>query len=145
MKKTSRALSMSLAAQIYKVLVNVCGARDREFTMEAGPYQGEICFPERAEFCQEFSKDDPTSEYRFQGMLGFGGKFWHNNDRFYVSVYREDETPEIIVMVEEANKQLAELRKEYVKEKCSTCIWYSSAKMCGTCRSFRNHESEETI
>ncbi len=30
------------------------------------------------------------SEYRFQGVLGFGGKFWRSSNRWYVTAYPED-------------------------------------------------------
>ncbi len=46
-------------------------------------------------------------EYRFQGALGFGGKFWRNNGRFYVTCYRENETPERLAVIEKTNAALA--------------------------------------
>lgn len=33
--------------------------------------------------------DMRTDEYRFMGMLGFGGKFWNYNGRWYVTAYPE--------------------------------------------------------
>lgn len=56
---------------------------------------------------------DPTanvSEYRFQGFLGFGGKFWNCNDKWSVSCYREDETPGRISLILHVNALLAEYR-----------------------------------
>jgi hypothetical protein len=53
-------------------------------------------------------------EFRFMGELGFGGKFRNNgnrNDTPHVDCYREDETPERLVMIERANVRLAELFK----------------------------------
>ena len=51
-------------------------------------------------------------EYRFQGALGFGGKF-RNNGNFdntpYVDCYPEDRTPERMAMIERANTRLARL------------------------------------
>lgn len=46
-------------------------------------------------------------EFRFQGALGFGGKIWHNDHRVYVSCYREDETPEILAVIDSTNARLA--------------------------------------
>jgi hypothetical protein len=51
------------------------------------------------------------TEYRFQGNLGFGGKFWNANNRWYVTCYSEDETPERKEMIRKANEKLAALRQ----------------------------------
>ena len=48
-------------------------------------------------------------EYRFQGALGFGGKLWANNGRWYVTCYLEDVTEERFLMIQHANKRLAVL------------------------------------
>jgi hypothetical protein len=54
--------------------------------------------------------DTRATEYRFGGRLGFGGKFWRNDHRYYISCYREDyakgERPTII---DRCNTMLAEL------------------------------------
>jgi hypothetical protein len=50
-----------------------------------------------------------TAEWRFQGCLGFGGKFWIQHDRWYVNGYREDETPENRRCAARANARLAQL------------------------------------
>ena len=55
---------------------------------------------------------EPVSEWRFCGKLGFGGKFWRNNGRMYVSCYPDDETPERMKMIEAANKRLELLANE---------------------------------
>lgn len=51
-------------------------------------------------------------EYRFQGALGFGGKFRRSgwDDRWYVDCYEEDLTDERRAMIEAANSELAKLR-----------------------------------
>lgn len=49
-------------------------------------------------------------EYRFIGGLGFGGKFWIDSDRWFVTCYREDETPARLAMIETTNQALADLR-----------------------------------
>jgi len=54
----------------------------------------------------------PTTEYRFQGSLGFGGKFrnnGNNGDVPHVDCYREDETPKRRAVILATNALLAEL------------------------------------
>jgi hypothetical protein len=49
-------------------------------------------------------------EYRFKGLLGFGGKLWLDMDgRARVSCYSEDETPERVATMATANKMLQRL------------------------------------
>lgn len=85
------------AEQIYKILVELAGAgdyrdqRDMFNNWFGGQYQ-------------DFSR-----EFRFQGNLGFGGKFWRNDGRFYVNCYREDETPERLETIERTNEALSSL------------------------------------
>lgn len=50
-------------------------------------------------------------EWRFQGTLGFGGKFW-NNGGWYVNCYVEDETPERKATKAKVNGLLDELVAE---------------------------------
>jgi hypothetical protein len=54
----------------------------------------------------------PAREYRFQGSLGFGGKFWAQDWR--VTCYPEDETPERWAAIQRANMRLQRLREEAV-------------------------------
>ncbi|WP_045740776.1 hypothetical protein [Actinoplanes rectilineatus] len=57
------------------------------------------------------------AEYRFQGSLGFGGKFWRTtgmrrtdrNLSWRVTCYEEDRTPDRDVAVEATNRALAGL------------------------------------
>lgn len=51
------------------------------------------------------------SEYRFIGSLGFGGKFWRNNGRWYVTAYREDLTPERQAVIDATNAALTALKQ----------------------------------
>jgi len=81
------------ANAVYDILVRVCGASETE----------------RQSFVIHQTTEDVT-EWRFCGSLGFGGKFWHNAGRIYVNCYREDETPERLKCIEEANKSLGALR-----------------------------------
>jgi hypothetical protein len=63
------------------------------------------------------------SEFRVMGNLRFGGKFWRNSRRmedgtfgeaWYVTCYREDETPEMRSIIERTNGRLDVLRKERI-------------------------------
>lgn len=80
------------ANQIYDVLVEVCGAREDE----------------RAMFIYHHTKPQPTTEFRFAGSLGFGGKFYSRHG-FYVSCYPEDLTAERGKTINNANLQLANI------------------------------------
>ena len=81
-----------MAQDIFQTLVKFAGANP---TMED-------------DFVRWFTKDNAywSREYRFQGSLGFGGKFWRNNKRFYVNCYREDETDDIREQIELVNSIL---------------------------------------
>ena len=81
---------------IWTVLVQECGAAEGDGMLG------------RAWFLAA-QQHRPVTEYRFIGALGFGGKFWINDGRLYVTCYREDETPERLAMIERANRRLAEL------------------------------------
>lgn len=49
------------------------------------------------------------SEWRFGGSLGYGGKFWDNGGRYYVSCYPEDEKRVSMECIEKANRRLEAL------------------------------------
>jgi hypothetical protein len=52
-------------------------------------------------------------EYRFQGLLQFGGKIWLPLDKApYVSCYREDDSPERKEIIEKTNVLLEKAVKE---------------------------------
>lgn len=51
----------------------------------------------------------PGTEYRFQGHLGFGGKFYRSGGHHHIACYREDETPEIRKTIDIVNEKLREL------------------------------------
>lgn len=54
-----------------------------------------------------------TFEYRFEGLLGFGGKIWLPLDKApYVSCYREDDSPERLKIIEKTNALLEKAVKE---------------------------------
>ena len=86
-------MTETLAQRVYDVLVAEAGAST----------QGRVDFL-RAHV------DADTREYRFCGRLGFGGKFWV--ERFAVSCYSEDLTPEREAIIARTNAALAALRGE---------------------------------
>lgn len=49
-------------------------------------------------------------EWRFCGKLDFGGKFWR--EKFKVTCYSEDVTPNITLTMDILNNRLAELHKQ---------------------------------
>ncbi len=57
--------------------------------------------------------DDRYSEYRFQGSLGFGGKFWRTagyaHPEVYVTAYPEDQDAAMTVRIDETNARLKAL------------------------------------
>jgi hypothetical protein len=79
---------------IWRVLVEECGR-------SASAVMAEQFVLAQARGCIEF---------RFQGALGFGGKFWNYDGRWFVKCYPEDETPERLRMIAAANARLAELK-----------------------------------
>ena len=52
------------------------------------------------------------TEWRFGGHLGFGGKFWRNDGRLYISCYKEDMTKKAQKIIDKVNALLAELVPE---------------------------------
>lgn len=61
----------------------------------------------RKDFIYRHTSESPCDEYRFQGKLGLGGKYWRRENR--VSCYREDETPERLRLIIELDAALAKL------------------------------------
>lgn len=61
-------------------------------------------------FCQV---EYPTTEYRFQGNLGFGGKLYRSGGRCWVSCYHENETPERKAVIERVNAELSQLISQF--------------------------------
>lgn len=79
---------------VYDILVEECGAHDS--------------LADRRMFAHAWPD---CNEYRFTGRLGLGGKIW-SATRFrtvHVTCYPEDETPERLIMIENANRRLNKL------------------------------------
>lgn len=92
-----KALTKSQAEQVWQVLVEECGA-------SAHPL-------DKQSFVHEYTTDSqysPGSEWRFQGSLGFGGKFRYPT--FSVDCYPEDATATRRAAIEAANAKLAALK-----------------------------------
>lgn len=100
MSHTGHPIITTYAERIYDILVEHCSAhndaREKQSFVHA---QVEGCI-----------------EWRFQGALGFGGKFWNNAGRWYVNGYPEEMTPERETIVQKANAQLITLQNDYARE-----------------------------
>jgi len=97
-------ISPEMAMKIWRILVDVCGAyEDEDGREEAGFLMATTAI-----------KRTGAREWRFCGKLGFGGKFWVNNSRWYVNCYRENETAEKVNIMERANNLLALLLREHL-------------------------------
>lgn len=97
-------LDNQTANEIYDILVSIAGAPE-----DHG--RDDFVYHQTNEVC---------SEYRFQGKLGFGGKFWRNmgirgdgtwGERWYVTYYSEDETNARLEITERVNKALWNLQQ----------------------------------
>lgn len=94
---SERRITAEEAREAYTVLIDECGARKDKNDVEA--------------FIYHVTKEG-CREYRFQGVLGFGGKFRNNGNRGgipYVDCYHEDETSVRARAICRANVRLAEI------------------------------------
>lgn len=83
------------ANKAYDILIKECGARDTD--------------DDREDFVR-YATSDHAYEYRFSGLLGFGGKCYFSGDQsMVVGMYIEDSTPERMAMQIRANGALARL------------------------------------
>lgn len=64
-------------------------------------------------FVMAFTTSPVPREWRFQGEFGFGGKFWLGSERWCVTCYHEDETPEIREKISLVNPLLEHLRQRF--------------------------------
>jgi hypothetical protein len=83
-------LNKKTATAVYDLLVKLGGAPDSY----------------RNHFVQHYTGEDPSREWRFQGHLGFGGKFYLSHEKFRVGCYREDDTDDRIALIAEMNEKL---------------------------------------
>ena len=97
-----KLLTAEIANKIYDILVVTVGARDDGWTRE--------CFVHSEMKSLIFG----SSEYRFVGSLGFGGKFRRSRyNGWYVDCYPEDENPARREKLKNANMALKELKELY--------------------------------
>lgn len=87
-------ISKENAEKIYEILVADAGARPDDMQ----------------EFVHHHAESKhPCFEWRFQGHLGFGGKFY-SSDMWRIGCYREDDTPERNAIIAKVNQKLANLQ-----------------------------------
>lgn len=89
------SLTAEQADAVWKVLVEECGARDDDETMEY-QFKRYVMTP-MGGFGHEF---------RFIGNLGFGGKFNVSGGGTWVSCYPEDSTPERDEAIRKARRRI---------------------------------------
>jgi len=94
MIRDRRLLTQIEALAVHAVLVSLAGTRDDE--------------EHRNDFVRAATRDEQV-EYRFQGRLGFGGKFHWDGHEARVGFYREDATALREAIVDCANARLARL------------------------------------
>ncbi|MEE9214881.1 MAG: hypothetical protein V3U54_08825 [Thermodesulfobacteriota bacterium] len=74
----------------------------------AGAFEGD-----RTSFLYaQIDREHPCREFRFCGKLGFGGKFWNNNEKLYINCYNEDENPKRNRIIKKVNRLLEAYAKE---------------------------------
>ena len=88
--------SPQLYHKVWDILVEYAGAREDDR-------------PRFVQACLEKDKFGCLREWRFCGLLGFGGKFWRNDGNIYISCYPEDRTRTRDKIVAEVNGLLAEI------------------------------------
>jgi hypothetical protein len=78
-------------------------------------HAGASRFPDEEDRFVFLQSNEHVAEYRFGGKLGFGGKFWRNAGRFYVSAYTEDVKahPSMQEVVDDVNDRLQRLTREH--------------------------------
>lgn len=99
-------MTTEMANRVYDVLVEECQANDDEMYRDM--------------FVRYHTSEDclfgGTSEWRFQGSLGFGGKFWIRQNRGWdVTYYPEDHKDELDKKVKAANEKLQKLYQEFLQ------------------------------
>jgi len=88
---TTGAMTLTEASAVYDILMLHAGEVEEEWS------RSDFVYHQSARYC---------AEYRFQGALGFGGKFRRDGKRLYVNCYAEDFNEERAKMIKAANKAL---------------------------------------
>lgn len=87
-----KRLPKNITNTIYDILVADGGASERQ----------------RDEFIS--ACEDGITEFRFKGLLGFGGKFWINGAKWYVNCHREDDNVRRQAVIAKINRRLESLK-----------------------------------
>lgn len=95
----SHPIAEGVANQIYDILCDHAGCYRAK--------EGEIDLS-RMSFIR-YATEGTWTEFRFGGLLGFGGKVWNNAGRWYVSCYPEDEKKRQTRAITETNAALDRL------------------------------------
>lgn len=88
-----------LADEIYTIVVEECGASDRQGSWDRPTFVNALT-------------DRTDGEYRFSGWLGFGGKVYWNSTSVWVSNYPEDRHYVERNMMAHANSRIQKLLRE---------------------------------
>ncbi len=100
----NQKLSVGIAHSIYNILVEV-GAPETN----------------RDSFVHHYTKPDstygPSAEWRFCGKYGMAGKFWWNNDRFYISGHSHHEMSGKMLKAERAEIEAIDAKLAVIKAK----------------------------
>ena len=91
---------------VYTILVEECGAPEGSHRQSFIQYHTE----EKPEWIR------PTTEWRFGGKLGFGGKFWNRQGygaKFNIDCYPEEYTEELLELIVSVNEKLVPLFELY--------------------------------
>ena len=98
---TRMVIDRETCSRIYAILVRQANVNRDDYS-----FQGAFVFAHTNPF-------QTPSEFRFQGSLGFGGKFWVRNDgTMYVDCYPEDLNVFRQTMIDLINEALEDFRAE---------------------------------
>lgn len=97
-----RTLDKDFAEKVYDILIEKCGAWPEEKSSFVHAHTERLNTPD---------------EWRFVGVLGFGGKFRNGFDRMYVDCYPENENPERLAIIAETNEAIFTLFCTTIGEK----------------------------
>jgi len=106
----NRQIPENIADKIYDILVEHAGASPRDSERSGFIYH-------QGKKPDKYNNTGGCAEYRFQGKLGFGGKFWNCNSRFYVNAYTEDTGSRESEIIQKVNELLKPLYEDYLKLK----------------------------
>ena len=95
MEKINLKIRKKFFTEIYNILIKNCDANLEELE----------------EFVLYNAKKTIYPEWRFQGNLGFGGKYYASTNR--ISCYSEDLNPDTLKILEKTNNELKICKEKY--------------------------------